>query len=273
MKLPPVFLFVKDARKRGMVCGIARIACGYAHKASRAVQRISLAISEIPFWHRFWSTLVVNVKQKMKVKTIITLIAGVMTIEEAAAQGDSLRLTLSDAIALAQQQSSDALAAKHSLEAAEWSYRNHQANYLPAVTLSSAPSLNRQMNSITQPDGVPALPQTNLEITACTSAYTFRNDKITLQADFTSPLLLDDLAIASRPVSYLKLSAVSNDGAAHTIQLQITMDDCVCLNKKFQYPTVYTPLDVLHLVGTGSAESFDVAIIPHFVLRHWRSLR
>ena len=72
---------------------------------------------------------------------------------EAAAQGDSLRLTLSDAIALAQRQSSDALAARHSLEAAEWSYRYHKANYLPSVTLSSSPSLNRQLNSITQPDG------------------------------------------------------------------------------------------------------------------------
>ena len=72
---------------------------------------------------------------------------------EAAGQTDSLRLTLSDAIALAQQQSSDALAARHSLEAAEWSYRYHKANYLPAVTLSSSPSLNRQLNSITQPDG------------------------------------------------------------------------------------------------------------------------
>ena len=72
---------------------------------------------------------------------------------KAAAQEDSLRLTLSDAIALAQQQSSDALAAKHSLEAAEWSYRYYKANYLPAVTLSSSPSLNRQISSITQPDG------------------------------------------------------------------------------------------------------------------------
>ena len=66
---------------------------------------------------------------------------------------DSLRLTLSDAIALAQQQSSDALAAKHSLEAAEWSFRYYKANYLPSVALSSSPSLNRQLNSITQPDG------------------------------------------------------------------------------------------------------------------------
>ena len=66
---------------------------------------------------------------------------------------DSLRLTLNDAIALAQRQSSDALAARHSLEAAEWSYKNYRANYLPAVSLSSSPSLNRQISSITQPDG------------------------------------------------------------------------------------------------------------------------
>jgi len=80
------------------------------------------------------------------------LTAGVVAIETAA-QTDSLRLTLGEAIALAQQQSSDALAAKHSLEAAEWSYRYYKANYLPSVTLSSAPSLNRQISSITQPDG------------------------------------------------------------------------------------------------------------------------
>ena len=88
----------------------------------------------------------------MNAKTMIMLIAGAVAIE-ATAQTDTLRLTLSDAIRLAQQQSSDALAARHSLEAAEWSYRYHQANYLPTVTLSSSPSLNRQLNSITQPDG------------------------------------------------------------------------------------------------------------------------
>ena len=66
---------------------------------------------------------------------------------------DSLQLTLSGAIALAQQHSNDALAARHTLEAAEWSFRYYKANNLPAVTLSSSPSLNRQLNSITQPDG------------------------------------------------------------------------------------------------------------------------
>ena len=62
-------------------------------------------------------------------------------------------LTLSETVEMAQQQSNDALAAKHSLEAAEWNYRYYQANYLPSVSLSSSPSLNRQVSSITQPDG------------------------------------------------------------------------------------------------------------------------
>ena len=66
---------------------------------------------------------------------------------------ESLLLTLSETVEMAQQQSNDALAAKHSLEAAEWNYRYYQANYLPSVSVSSSPSLNRQVSSITQPDG------------------------------------------------------------------------------------------------------------------------
>ena len=66
---------------------------------------------------------------------------------------DTLRLTLSETVDLAQRQSSDALAARHQLEAAEWSYRYFRANYLPSVSLSSSPTLNRQVSSITQPDG------------------------------------------------------------------------------------------------------------------------
>lgn len=66
---------------------------------------------------------------------------------------ESLLLTLSETVEMAQRQSNDALAAKHSLEVAEWNYRYYQANYLPMVSLSSSPSLNRKVSSITQPDG------------------------------------------------------------------------------------------------------------------------
>lgn len=84
---------------------------------------------------------------------VLFLLATSVVHGAAASPADSLQLTLAEAIALAQRQSSDALAARHTLEAAEWSYKNFRANYLPSVTLSSSPSLNRQLNSITQPDG------------------------------------------------------------------------------------------------------------------------
>ncbi|MCH5198214.1 MAG: DUF4965 domain-containing protein [Oscillospiraceae bacterium] len=98
-------------------------------------------------------------------------------------------------------------------------------------------------------DGVAALEQTELEITACTTCYSFKNEKITLKAEFTSPLLTDDLEILSRPTSYLKITTASLDGKEHEIKLQITMDDSVCLNKKFQYPTVFETLSVPGITG------------------------
>lgn len=71
----------------------------------------------------------------------------------ATAQQESLTLTLSRAIEMAQENSPEAKAARHTYRASYWNYRFFRANYLPSVTLSSAPALNRQINKITQPDG------------------------------------------------------------------------------------------------------------------------
>lgn len=98
-------------------------------------------------------------------------------------------------------------------------------------------------------DGTPVILQTELEITACTSCYIFKNEKITLKAEFTSPLLTDDYDIMSRPVSYLKVATCSADGKDHEIKLQITMDDTVCLNKKYQYPTVFETVSKNGITG------------------------
>ena len=97
----------------------------------------------------------------------------------------------------------------------------------------------------------PALTQTGLEISACTSAYTFENESVCLSAAFTSPLLPNDLDIASRPVSFLELCATSKDGAPHDIGFVLTMDDSVCLNEKFQYPTETAPLALPALTGAS----------------------
>lgn len=68
-------------------------------------------------------------------------------------EADARRLTLVDAIRMAQAYSPEAQAAEHTYRAAYWSYRSFRANYLPEVNLVSSPYLNRQINRVTQPDG------------------------------------------------------------------------------------------------------------------------
>lgn len=66
---------------------------------------------------------------------------------------DTLRLTLQDVVKLAQQQSPSAQSARNTFLAAYWNYRYYKANYLPSVTLTSTPYINKEMNKITQSDG------------------------------------------------------------------------------------------------------------------------
>jgi len=70
-------------------------------------------------------------------------------------QQDTLVLTLSDALALAQAKSSDALIAKQNFRIDYWNYRSFKAQNLPSVALSatSLPSFSRSYQSIRQPDG------------------------------------------------------------------------------------------------------------------------
>lgn len=63
------------------------------------------------------------------------------------------KLTLQEAIRMAQASSPEAEAARHTYRAAYWSYRSFRADYLPEVSLSASPYLNRQINKVTQPDG------------------------------------------------------------------------------------------------------------------------
>lgn len=65
----------------------------------------------------------------------------------------TLDLTLSQAIGIAQENSPEAQAARHTYRSAYWNYRYYKANYLPSVTLTSNPTFNEQINKITQPDG------------------------------------------------------------------------------------------------------------------------
>lgn len=80
-------------------------------------------------------------------------IVGLCACFPVAGQESKRTLTLQQAICLAQANSPEAQAARHTYRAAYWSYRAFRADYLPEVSLNSSPYLNRQINRVTQPDG------------------------------------------------------------------------------------------------------------------------
>lgn len=89
-------------------------------------------------------------------KQLLTLLSVWLlgAIPLSAENGDTRRtFTLAEAILQAQKASPEAQAARHTYRSAYWSYRSFRANYLPEVSLTSNPYLNRQINRVTQPDG------------------------------------------------------------------------------------------------------------------------
>lgn len=72
-----------------------------------------------------------------------------------------MRMTLAQVISLAQDKSPSAQSAKHAFLAAEWQYKYYKANYLPSVTLTSSPFLNREINKLTLNDGTSAFIKQN----------------------------------------------------------------------------------------------------------------
>lgn len=66
---------------------------------------------------------------------------------------DRMRLTLDQAIVLAQKQSPDILVARHSFRSSYWNYCFYKANYLPSLTFTSTPNFNHRINVIPLADG------------------------------------------------------------------------------------------------------------------------
>lgn len=68
-------------------------------------------------------------------------------------------------------------------------------------------------------EGIRTAVQKNVAITALQTIYKFTCGKVDLTLTFTSPLLLKDLSLLSRPISYVSAKLKSNDGAMHNTQL------------------------------------------------------
>ena len=61
--------------------------------------------------------------------------------------------------------------------------------------------------------------QQDVEVTATSTIYKFKAGPIDLKLTFTSPLLMDDLDLLARPVSYISYTVQSNDSKAHDTEI------------------------------------------------------
>jgi len=64
----------------------------------------------------------------------------------------------------------------------------------------------------------PALPQQSCEIFPTRTIYRFADARIELMVTFCSPLLIEDLDVLARPVSYITVAAKARDGKTHRVE-------------------------------------------------------
>ncbi|MGO4545695.1 DUF4965 domain-containing protein [Paenibacillus sp. 2TAB23] len=72
--------------------------------------------------------------------------------------------------------------------------------------------------------------QKDLKVEAVTTTYTFEDDGVELEVLFTSPLLLDDLDLLSRPASYMTFRVRSTDGKPHEVKVYMDISAELCVN-------------------------------------------
>ena len=80
------------------------------------------------------------------------------------------------------------------------------------------------------PRQVPAMTQTGLIVTPTQTFYTFADAGVELKLTFTSPLLILDLDIMARPLTYITASFRSTDAKSHAVLFYFNAPASLCVN-------------------------------------------
>lgn len=83
-------------------------------------------------------------------------------------------------------------------------------------------------------DNIDILKQESVIVKPLTTTYTFKGHGIRLQMQFTTPLLLEDLELASRPASYIDFKVSAIDNNLHTVKIYFDVTGEWCVNSPDQ---------------------------------------
>jgi len=84
---------------------------------------------------------------------------------------------------------------------------------------------------------IPMAEQQSVDMNATQTYYKFKCGPVDLQLTFTSPLLLNNMAVLTRPVSYISYKVNSNDGKAHNVKIYFGASTTVAVNTPEQKVT------------------------------------
>jgi hypothetical protein len=76
--------------------------------------------------------------------------------------------------------------------------------------------------------------QTAIKFNATQTIYQFTCGNVNLSLTFTSPLLMDDLNLISRPVSYISAKSSSTDGKDHQVKLYFSASSNIAVHDTYQ---------------------------------------
>lgn len=98
--------------------------------------------------------------------------------------------------------------------------------------------------------GYNKLPQVSCEVRPMTTIYKFENEDLKMELKFTSPLLLNDLMLLSRPITYISYKVEAKDGKEHSYDIQFGFSGELCVNENSQevFASV-TPLSIYFSSG------------------------
>jgi hypothetical protein len=97
--------------------------------------------------------------------------------------------------------------------------------------------------------------QTNVSIEATTTKYTFTAGNVELQVSFTSPLLLNDIKLTARPISYINYAVKSTDAKSHKVDVFFGASSNIAVNTPNQVVSAWkTSKNNLSILKTGTVE-------------------
>ena len=77
---------------------------------------------------------------------------------------------------------------------------------------------------------IPAMKQVLADCTAFSTTYVFEDAGVRLTLIFSTPILITDPYLISRPVSYLEVKKESIDGKRHSVEFKVSISEEICIN-------------------------------------------